>query len=221
MFKKIFVPLHFNFTQCEKMLNMSKNTFTRMVTQPQQFTSQERGWLRAMTAKYPYSSIVRLMALLADRAYGFDTAQERRAVALSLDNGCPLDTLLSQSKAAAPTPATDTSDFDIIHEINNYQEISFKTAPKSVILSNFLQSAPTNSRENERPEPVSDTLSDKKSIAADGLLGTETLAVILEKQGKYRQAITIYKNLINQNPEKSSIFAPRIERLQTLMNEKN
>ena len=69
-------------------------------------------------------------------------------------------------------------------------------------------------------EPVAVEQNDKKSIQADSSLGTETLAVILEKQGKYDKALAIYRNLLAQNPEKSSNFAPRIERLETLINSK-
>ena len=61
---------------------------------------------------------------------------------------------------------------------------------------------------------------DKKSLMPDASLGTETLAVILEKQGRYDKALAIYKNLLVHNPEKSSIFAPRIERLTSLINSK-
>lgn len=200
---------------------MDKKQFIDMTTAPGRFTSQDRGWLKAMLAKYPYSSVVGTLALLADHAYGYDTPVERRAVALAMCNPSVLDGLLAgATTTAAAVPQSSDTNFDILTEINTYQEVSFKTAPKSVILSNFLQAAP--SREgNEGPSQLSNSdINDKKSLTPDVSLGTETLAVILEKQGRYDKALAIYKNLLAHNPEKSSIFAPRIERLTSLINSK-
>lgn len=192
-----------------------------MTIAPGRFTSQDRGWLKAMLARYPYSSVVGSLALLADHAFGYDTPEERRAVALSMCNPVVLDGLLAgATTTAAAVPQSVDANFDILTEINTYQEVSFKTAPKSVILSNFLQAAPSR-EENERPlQPSNSNINDKKSLTADISLGTETLAVILEKQGRYDKALAIYKNLLAHNPEKSSIFAPRIEKLTSLINSK-
>ena len=197
--------------------DMDKNQFIEMTSNPSRFTSQGRGWLKAQLAKYPYSSVVSTLTLLADRAFGFDTAEERRAVALSVCNPAVLDSLLA-SASSGPAPVADDPSFDILSEINNIQEVSFKTAPKSVILSNFLQVDPSK-EENENPDSTRmHDINDKKSLVPDVSLGTETLAVILEKQGRYDKALAIYKNLLSHNPEKSSIFAPRIQRLTTILN---
>lgn len=193
---------------------MDKKEFNERVMHSESYSSQDRGWLRAMMAKYPHSSVVSLLALLADHAYGFDTAEQRRAVALAMCNPQGLSALLSNAKQKAPEAQT----FDILNEINTFQEVSFKTAPKSVILSNFLQIATAEGEETPTGEPTPAETKDKKSLSADASLGTETLAVILEKQGKYDKAIEIYKNLMARNPEKSSIFAARIERLSALLN---
>ncbi len=194
---------------------MDKKEFNDRVARPEQFTSQDRGWLRAMLAKYPYSSAVGVLALLADHAFSFDTADQRRAVALSMCNSQGLNGLL----AAARQGVAEAPSFDILNEINTFQEISFKTAPKSVILSNFLQIATSEGQETGTEEPLPAEGKEKKSLAADVSLGTETLAVILEQQGKYDKALAIYENLLARNPEKNSIFAPRIERLRSLLNE--
>ena len=197
---------------------MEKNQFVNMVSAPGKFTSQDRGWLKAMMAKYPYSSVVSTLALLADHAHGFDTPASRRAVALSMCNSAVLDDLLASAKPAVSQ--VEDSSFDILNEINTFHEVSFKTAPKSVILSNFLHVDPSK-EENDTAQEVWDRgTSEKKSLTADVSLGTETLAVILEKQGRFDKALAIYKNLLARNPEKSSIFAPRIEKLESLLNSK-
>ena len=193
---------------------MDKKEFNERVAHCVSFTAQDRGWLRAVMDKYPYSSVVRVMALLADHAFGFDTAEERRAAAVAMCNAQGLNAMVANAKQKAVEPQS----FDILNEINTFQEISFKTAPKSVILSNFLQIATSEGEESVGEEALPAETKDKKSLRADASLGTETLAVILEKQGKYDKALAIYENLLARNPEKSSIFAPRIEHLKGLIN---
>lgn len=205
---------------------MDKKQFAEKVSNPVMFTSQERGWLKAMLSKYPYSSAVGVLSLLADHVYGYDTPEERRAVALSVCNPTMIDRLLAgaMSDAAVETVSAlvqeEEQPFDVLNEINTFQEVSFKTAPKSVILSNFLPSEGSEKDNSEGGESKKRDFNDKKSLIADASLGTETLAVILEKQGRYDKALAIYENLLAHNPEKSSIFAPRIEKLKELKNSK-
>ena len=194
---------------------MDKKQFVAAVASPTRFSPQDRGWLRAMLAKHPHSSVVSILALLADKAHGFDTPDERRAVALAMCDSSRLDSMM----ATATSKADDTT-VDILTEINTFQEPSFKTAPKSVILSNFLSAGPSTDIEKATTSSASPVSDDKKSLRADDSLATETLAIILEKQGRYDRALAIYQKLLADNPEKSSTFAARIGRLKEIINSK-
>lgn len=195
---------------------MDKKQFIGMVGSPVKFSSQDRGWLRAVQARYPHSSVISVLALMADHAYGFDTPEQRRAAALGMCDSEHLDDMLKRV-----ANATDNASYDIFSEINTFQEVSFKTAPKSVILSNFLQAGPAGEVEKVQTAAPATVHDDKKSLLPDDILGTETLAVILEQQGSYEQALAVYKNLLAHNPEKSSNFAPQIKRLESLLKSKN
>ena len=118
-------------------------------------------------------------------------------------------------------PADIDSPFDVLQAINSYQEVSFKTAPKSVILSNFLEKdgGIELSESYYSAVPIQELA--KKSISPNEALQTETLALVLEKQGKYAQALAMYEKLIVNNPEKSSTFAVRIDALKTLLSKEN
>lgn len=194
---------------------MTKNQFTEMVAKPGRFTSQDRGWLHAVKAKYPYSSVIGVLALYADHAFNFDSAALRRQVSLSMCDSADLEARLERVAKPADDPK-----FDVLNEINTYQEVSFKTAPKSEILSKFLQESPSEAQKEAEKMPARAEVDDKKSLAADDLLVTETMAVILERQGRLDKALAVYRKLMARNPEKSSNFAAQIQRLETIMNNK-
>ena len=100
-----------------KVVKMEKKEFVNKLSRPERFTSQDRGWLRAMLAKYPHSSVVRVMALLADSAYKFDTPEEHRAAALSMCNSQGLSVLTSSTSQVV----AEQKNVDILNEINTFE----------------------------------------------------------------------------------------------------
>ena len=195
--------------------SMDRKRFDELIAHAERFSSAERGWLKAMQAKYPHSSVVGLLALLADHAFNFDSAEQQRAVALAMCDSSHLEAMMGSAVSTI-----DDSAFDILNEINTFQEVSFKTAPKSVILSEFLQGEVGNEVFPSGAEEGYAGGEEKKDGEADGMVATETLAVILEKQGKADKALAVYRKLLERNPEKSSNFAAQIERLEALLNSK-
>ena len=105
--------------------------------------------------------------------------------------------------------------------INSYQDVlSFKTAPKSVIIEKFLESEGNKNQKNQSNEALSIDELSKKSISEKDEVVTETLALIFEKQGKIDKAVDTYNKLIAKYPEKKSIFANRIEELNNKLENK-
>jgi hypothetical protein len=85
------------------------------------------------------------------------------------------------------------------------------------LIDSFLQNGSTLPRRPLQQEPSADEqitdLSQQASYTPPDL-ATETLARIMERQGKTEKAIDIYQNLILKYPQKSAYFADCIERLK-------
>lgn len=192
---------------------MDKNTFEKIVTVPTLFTKELKQDILNEKLKHPYCAILQFLDLLGDKAcgnIGWETAVA--PTKMYLPGGFRIDRLLSEAKLQEAQPTTD-----ILQEINAYQETSFKTAPKSVILSKFLENEVCEGLNTEAPATLPVEEIAKKSITQDDSLNTETLALIYEKQKKYDKAIAIYQKLISKNPEKSSIFASRINEINNIL----
>ena len=101
---------------------MDKKQFVELLGNPAKFSSQDRGWLRAVLDRYPYSSVINVLALLADHAHGFDTPEQRRAAMLAMSDSSALEAMLNRAASANDAPS-----FDVFNEINTFQEVSFKT----------------------------------------------------------------------------------------------
>lgn len=87
--------------------------------------------------------------------------------------------------------------------------------PKSVkdeIIDRFIEKQPSISKPTA--EFYSPSKKAKESLDESRMPVSETLAKIYEAQGNYPKAIHVYHQLILNNPEKKSLFAPRIEELK-------
>ena len=225
---------------------MDKNAFGKWMDHPESLTPEEWGELRRECDRYPYSAPLQVLSLLADKANGAALWEQQTLPRVMLyvqdvdrlyeqldalgrkaepkEKAAELAVPVREVATGGDAPAqkagvTGDEPFDVLQAINSYQEVSFKTAPKSVILSNFLEKDGGITLSDTGFEEVSIQELAKKSIAVDSSLESETLAIVLENQGKYAQALAMYEKLMLNNPEKSSTFAVRIAELKAQINE--
>lgn len=211
---------------------MNKEIFNDILKRPSAISNTEWPLLHRDLQRYPYCALLQVLDLLGGKAcgalsnigdessrvslYALDQQVLNKMLAQTTYKAQPQapKTVVEQSKPASEQPQSEAPSFDILQEINSYQEVSFKTAPKSIILSNFLESNEYLSSEIADDEEVVAAETNKKSLHEDTTIYTETLAVILKKQGKFEKAIEVYNNLMAKYPEKNSTFANQIELLK-------
>ena len=214
---------------------MDKELFNSKLANLQDYTLEEKQSIMEAKRTYPYCALLQIMDLMSDKAAGIQHWRDRYYPQVALyvpDRDLLMQRLEEvkpmrmQSQAESQTKrhiedakseqfaAKQAEGGDIMKEINAYQEVSFKTAPKSVILSQFLDIGGRNADTPTADHAVPPAETDKKSLRPQDAIETETLAVILEKQGRYDKALAIYEKLIVRNPEKSSTFAAKMESLR-------
>ncbi len=180
---------------------------------PYESTQMEWNEVKKAVAQYPYCAPLQMLWLSGAMVWDKDNCdkQQEGVASLILNNKNLLQKIRTQAKCYEEKMEA----FDVMKEINDYQEPSFKTAPKSVILSNFLEAGMLEPEDDDVVDEESVEVLAKKSVSTDISLPTETLAIVFEKQGKIAKAIEVYEKLILKYPEKSSTFASRIDELKT------
>lgn len=95
------------------------------------------------------------------------------------------------------------------------------TPPQAGVLKTELKDISLNNRPHLTPPPPIVEEEAKQiaehSVEEDSDIASETLALLLEKQRLYPKAISMYQKLQLKYPEKSSLFAAKIEELNKKM----
>ncbi|MBR4803422.1 MAG: hypothetical protein IK032_02140 [Bacteroidales bacterium] len=217
---------------------MTKDTFNEYVSNPLKFSLQDKLDIHTEKVNYPFCAVLQVLDLLSDKATSgadFDPQLLSR-VSIQIPESDKLAPMLEKTSVKGDDSSSEaearhlkekieaaknkemgytaSGDIDILDEINSFQDISFKTAPKSVILEKFLDPNTKNLQHRSQNNNLSIDELGKKSNSDNNGLTSETLAIILEKQGKIEKSIEIYEKLMCQNPEKNRIFAVRISELK-------
>ncbi len=95
--------------------------------------------------------------------------------------------------------------------------------PQAGLLNTELKDISLNNRPHHAPPPPPIVEEDPEqfaehSVEEDAEIASETLAILLEKQKLFPKAISMYQRLQLKYPEKSSLFAAKIEELSRKLN---
>gem|GEM_PF-910315 len=117
--------------------------------------------------------------------------------------------------AASLPPAGDFFMPDALLLAHVSQQPELPVSSTTDLINSFLQRSPAASRRRTQalaPGVQADLSIRSTRVAPD--LASESLALILVRQGKIEQAIVVYERLLVKNPEKSAYFAAQIETLR-------
>lgn len=145
---------------------------------------------------------------------------EKEIVQPIKDTETPVISLLIEPISDSNLKYSFSSWLKVIPEISISQKAHENTdnqQKKSDIIDTFLAKLPSISR--PKAEFFSPDKAAKMSITEDDTIVSETLAKIHFEQGNLQKALNAYQTLLAEFPEKKNIFAPRIEKIKTLMRE--
>ena len=217
---------------------MTKEGFLNYIRKPSKFSLQDKLDIQSEKTDYPYCSLLQMLDLLSDKAtniYQWESrflpkigtyVLDRQILKKYLDRieetkivsqqQIDLKAQIEKQKDIEDGRNAD-SNIDVFDEINSYHEVSFRTAPKKVIVEQFLDTQTQVTNSDDELPPLEEL--EKKSLSMQHTIVSETLATLLEKQKNYKGTIEAYEQLSLKYPEKSSTFADQIERLKNLITE--
>ena len=166
----------------------------------------DRNVLRKMCTQLPDEYVAPKTILIPEIDLGDSSEDINREVALLKEKKKTLDELMTiiENKIAE------------LEKEKSQPKKAEKKLSKTEIIDKFIAENPSISRpKQEFFNPISAA---QESVIDQENIVSETLATIYEKQGYLEKAISIYEKLKLKHPEKSIIFAARINELKNKLN---
>ena len=218
---------------------MNKSKLTRLLSHPEIIDGQDVVELEKLVKDFPYFTAAQVLLAIGMGRVGHEKAQQQLQLAAAM---APDRNVLRRLCTELPDEYV-ANDEDIDMEMAQLEEkkrnldelmaiIDYKiaelerkkTSPKKAekklskaeIIDKFIAENPSISRpKQEFFNPISAA---QESVIDQENIVSETLATIYEKQGYFDKAISIYEKLKLKYPEKSIIFAARINALKNKLN---
>ncbi|PLK42290.1 MULTISPECIES: hypothetical protein [Emticicia] len=215
---------------------LDKNNFIDLLNNPQSLSLNDTMFLENATKKYPYFQLGYTMIAKGIYLKAPEIAHDaiRKAAIYALSRNAlrkvienDMDWNITSSMRFNESPAEARFSQDSIEEELNREKLEeeliesiAKPALRNIqeeqlaIIEQFIKKEPRIQpiRTVAAGEEVEDL--SEVSTTLQGPLLTESYAKILARQGRFEQAIEVYKKLIAKNPGKNTYFAEKITELE-------
>ena len=195
--------------------------------------------LEALVSKYPYFTVGQVLLAVGMKRCGHErtTQQVRTAAAMTPDRNVlrklctqlpdeyvatiedlnkEMALLEEKKKTLDELKAIIENKILELEKAKKSQKREEKKLSKAEIIDKFIAENPSISRPKQ--EFFNPMTAAQESVIDQENIVSETLAMIYEKQGYFEKAISIYEKLKLKYPEKSIIFAARINALKNKLN---
>lgn len=219
---------------------LNKNNFIDFLNNPQALSLNDIMLMENATKKYPYFQLSYTLIAKGIFSKAPEIAQDavrkaaiyalsRNALRKVIENDMDWN-LTSSTRFIDSAPVENKfSEITIEDELNREKleeeliESIAKPALRNIqdeqlaLIEQFIKKEPRIQpiRKNDGSEEFEDL--SERSTTLNGPLFTESYGKILARQGRFDQAIEVYRKLIAKNPEKITYFAEKIAELQRKM----